>query len=230
MGTEVKDKKNLRIEIEKWVENVKKIFGSDALETDKTTPVKTYDKEPPEPCKPKNYASSAKQGNGDDQHVSQQQHRAKVKQEPQAQGRRTGAPTAAGQRNNNQAAPKSKLYSTPRLINFSSTYIKNQDGRGENVGKILRDIRTANNLDFPKAGEKSVCFPFLMELGCDDCFSHYGPRKNDLCSTHRAHISILQGGATSVTKSDLQPLFKYLQNEHVAKQLVPTEAFKKFMN
>ena len=98
----------------------------------------------------------------------------------------------------------------------------------EAVGKILFDLRTANNLEFPKVKDKQLCFLFIMEQGCDDCLTKKGPRRNEKCSDHRAHISL--HGNTTVSKADLQPLYKYLQNEHVMKQLVPTDAFKKFMS
>ena len=242
LGTELhhRDEKNLRLEIEAWVKKLKKAFGAATLDSERNTPVLTHRNDPPAPCKPKNYAAANRAAGHFDEvaGAQHQQRRVKIKQEDQTPGRRQGNNAAAaggGHRNDSRSnqqtgAQKSKLFATPRLINFSSTYTKHAaEGKKESVGKILVDMRTANNLEFPKLGEKQICFPFVMEQGCDECYARHGPRKGDLCSTHREHVS-LQGGTSTYTKAELQPLYKYLQNEHVAKQLVPTAEFKKFMN
>ena len=188
--------------------------------------MKTHTKEPPAPCAPNNTAS--KNGGG-----SYEQHhgKVKIKQENAPAGNKQGdGPTKGANRHPAHVSPqKSKSFGNPRLINFSPAYIRKQGDKVEHVGKLLVELKTANNLATPFCGGKQVCFPFIMEAGCDDCFTRRGPRRSEKCADNRAHIS-LQGGTTSVTKNDLQPLYAYLQNEHVAKQLVPTEAFKKFMN
>ena len=229
LGTEIldKDEKNLRLELEAWAKRLTKSFGAANLEKEKNNPVKSHTKEPPTPCAPP-AAAAARHGGGN---YDPQHGRIKIKQENTPAGAKQGdGQTRRGQRQPTQTAPqKSKSNGTPRLINFSPAYIRKQGGKAEYVGKMLFELKTANNLAIPYCGDKPVCFPFIMEEGCDDCFARKGPRSSEKCSENRSHIN-LQGGSTPVTKNDLQPLYTYLQNEHVAKQLVPTEAFKKFMN
>lgn len=69
-----------------------------------------------------------------------------------------------------------------------------------------------------------------MDCGCDDVFNpHRAEGKAVIaCTKNRHHIS-LKGADSALGQKDLQELFDFLKNEHVAKHLLPTDQFKAFM-
>ena len=101
------------------------------------------------------------------------------------------------------------------------------------VGQALALLKRAHGLEFPRARELPVCFPFIMESGCTDIFnpSHPGSKNKPTvaCTKHRLHLSLKEGD-TEYTKAELLPLMTFLKNEHVAKIFLPTPEFKKFMS
>lgn len=228
LGTEVQgmDNDNLRLELADWATKLKKDFSAKKLKEQLATPITVFETDPPGAFAPlsQKEPQHLAQTRTESDSAAKARSRTKTPQPPAQPGAR--AP-AQGQ---GQKSPSSKsVHGIPALVTLTQQH--RSTNPPQTIGQILAQLKKAHGLDFPKLRGLPVCFPFVMECGCDN--SHNTRRLSSApvipCTRRRHHVSI-KDGDTEYGKEELRPLLDFLKNEHVAKQLLPTAAFTKFMS
>ena len=111
------------------------------------------------------------------------------------------------------------------LIKFNPSFTP-QDGKG--LGQALGKARRLHNVPLAQINNKQVCFPWLMECGCPGKYiksiGRRAPCTLETCGGTGPRLHV-----TTFTKEALQPLWDFLQNEHIRPTLQPTEKFTEIM-
>ncbi len=166
-------------------------------------------------------------------------------QKPSPQKKRTGQPgqasnpkgtkeqkkDATGEQSKTVAEVQAELeqreckHANEILIRFAPTSPTQETKK---LAKFIAQLKRDHQVQPPKIGNKQACFAWLMEGGCPGIYLKKTSRKTAIAApcggnnSGRLH-------QTNFTKEVLQPLWNYLQNEHVQTILQPTDKFREIM-